>query len=57
MKKIAWEEDLIHEVNLHYIYWIKQTQQTQPFMIFFFISKFAMLKKSDLHLRKIQINF
>ena len=54
MKKIAWEEDLIHEVNLHYIYWIKQTQ---PFMIFFFISKSAMLKKSDLYLRKIQINF
>ena len=45
MKKIAWEEDFIHEVNLCYIYWIKQTQQTQPCMIFFFISKSTMLKK------------
>ena len=45
MKKIAWEEDFIHEVNLCYIYWIKQTQQTQPCMIFFFISKSAILKK------------
>ena len=45
MKKIAWEEDFIHEINLYYMYWIKQTQQIQPSMIFFFISKSAMWKK------------
>ena len=55
MKMISFKKQI-------YAIWIKQTQQTQSFMIFFFTSKFAMLKnnnnnKSDLYLRKIQISF
>ena len=36
---------------------VLKKKQTQPLVIFFFISKSAMLKKLDLYLRKIQISF
>ena len=45
MKRIAWEEYFIRGINLCYIYWIKQTQQTQPFIIFFFYFKICYVKK------------
>ena len=44
MKKISWEEDFIHEINLCYVYWKKKTQLTKPFMILFYF-KICYVKK------------
>ena len=55
IKMIAWEEDFIHEINLCYMYWIKQTQQYNHSWSFSLFQN--LLKKSDLYLRKIQISF
>ena len=44
MKKISWEEDFIHEINLCCV--LNKTNTTNiTIHDFFFITKFAMLKK------------
>ena len=56
IKRFAWEEDFIHEINLCYMYWIKQQHNKYNYSWSFSLFQ-NLLKKLDLYLRKIQISF